>query len=170
LVNYIRKWVRSRADAEDIAQEAYARIFRLGDPNVVSHFRGYLFRAAKNIACNWIRARLNLEKFVKKESLKGGVDTITPERICIDRQELEAVRRAFQELPPRTRLVIHLLKEDGLSYEEIGLKLGIKPLSVRRLVDRAMEFLLEAVSKESSGGALPERVRKADAVGARGTR
>jgi len=170
LVNYIRKWVRSRADAQDIAQEAYARIFRLGDPSTVSHFRGYLFRAAKNIACNWIRARLNLEKFVKKESLRGGVDTITPERICIDREELEAVKRAFQSLPPRTRLVIYMLKEDGLTYEEIGLQLRIKPLSVRRLVDRAMEFLVEAISKEDGGKVLPERVRKADAVGARGRR
>src|SRR5258708_1189711 len=53
LVNYIRKWVRSRADAHDIAQEAYARIFRLGDASVVSHFRGYLFQTARNIACNW---------------------------------------------------------------------------------------------------------------------
>jgi RNA polymerase sigma factor (sigma-70 family) len=168
LVNYIRRWVRTKADAQDVAQEAYARIFRLGDPSVVSHFRAYLFQAAKNIACNLIRSRLNLEKFVKKESLKGGADTITPERICIAREELEAVKRAFQLLPPRTRLVIHLRKEDGLSYEEIGLKLGIKALSVRRLVDRAMEFLLEAVSQESNGETLPEQVRESGTADARG--
>ena len=151
LVNYISKWVRSRADAHDIAQEAYARIFRLGDPSVVSHFRGYLFQAARNIASNWIRSRLNLEKFVQKETLRASeADTRTPEVICIAREELEAVKRAFQLLPPRTRMIIHLIKEDGLGYGEVALRLGIKTHSVRRLVERAMEFLLEAVSQESS--------------------
>lgn len=162
LVNYIRKWVRSAADAQDIAQEAYARIFRLGDPSVVSHFRGYLFQTARNIACNFIRSRLNLEKFVQKEALRvAEADTITPEQICIAREELEAVKRAFQLLPPRTRMIIHLIKEDELGYEEIGLRLGIKAHSVRRLVERAKEFLLETVSQETSGEALPERVRQA---------
>lgn len=162
LVNYIRKWVRSRADAQDVAQEAYARIFRLGDPSVVSHFRGYLFQTARNIACNMIRSRLNLEKFVQKEALRvGEADTITPEQICIAREELEAVKRAFQLLPPRTRMIVHLIKEDDLSYEEIGLRLGIKTHSVRRLVERAKEFLLETASQETSGEALPERVRQA---------
>lgn len=150
LVNYISRWVGSKSDARDIAQEAYARIFRLGDPSIVSHFRAYLFRAAKNIASNWNRSRRNLEKFVRKEA-HGATegDTRTPEQICIAQEELEAVKRAFQLLPPRTRMIIHLIKEDGLSYEEVGSKLGIKTHSVRRHVERTMELLLEAVSDES---------------------
>jgi DNA-directed RNA polymerase specialized sigma24 family protein len=48
------------------------------------------------------------------------------------------------------RLAVHLIKEDGLSYDEVAAQLEIKPNSVRRLVERAMEFLLEEVSKEKS--------------------
>jgi RNA polymerase sigma factor (sigma-70 family) len=149
LVNYIYRWVRSRSDARDIAQEAYARIFRLGDKNVVSHLRGYLYKTAKNIASNWVRSRITRETFVAKQSLGTSEgDDRTPEQICLAREELEIVKSAFRQLSPRMRMAVHLIKEDGLSYDEVAVRLGIKPSSVRRLVERAMEFLLEAVSKE----------------------
>ena len=35
LISYVYSWVRSRADAVDIVQEAYCRIFRLGDLRAV---------------------------------------------------------------------------------------------------------------------------------------
>ena len=153
LVNYISRRVHSRVDAHDIVQEAYVRVFGLSDPNVISHLRGYLYETARNIASNWIRSRITRETVISHiEELPLRVhqhDTLTPERICVARQELEAVKRAFQLLPPRTRMVIHLIKEDELSYDEVAAKLGIKTHSVRRLVERAMEFLLEAVSQES---------------------
>jgi RNA polymerase sigma factor (sigma-70 family) len=151
LVNYIYRWVRSRADARDIAQEAYARVFRINDPTVVSHLRGYLYKTAKNIASNWVRSRITREIFAKEESLRASQeDKRTPETICIAREELEAVRRTFGKLPPRTRMVIHLIKEDEMSYDEVARRLGIKASSVRRLVERAMEFLLEEVARETS--------------------
>jgi RNA polymerase sigma factor (sigma-70 family) len=150
LVNYVRRWVRSRADAHDIAQEAYARIFRLGDASVVSHLQGYLYRSAKNIALNWIRSRITQESFVQEESLRANQeDKRTPEQICMAKEELEAVKRAFKQLPPRTRMVVYLIKQDGMSYDEVALKLGIKTSSVRRLVERAMESLLEEVGRGS---------------------
>jgi RNA polymerase sigma factor (sigma-70 family) len=150
LVNYVYRWVRSRDDARDIAQEAYARIFRLGDPTVVSHLRGYLYKTAKNIASNWVRSRITRETYVERESLSASEeDKRTPEQICLAREEFEAVKRAFKQLSPRMRLAVHLIKEDGLSYDEVAAQLEIKPNSVRRLVERAMEFLLEEVSKES---------------------
>jgi RNA polymerase sigma-70 factor (ECF subfamily) len=109
-----------------------------------------LYRAAKNIALNWIRSRITREAFVNEESLRANQeDNRTPEEICIAKEELEAVKCAFKQLPPRTRMVVHLIKEDGMSYDEVALKLGIKPSSVRRLVERAMEFLLEEVGRES---------------------
>jgi len=149
LVNYVYRWVRSRDDARDIAQEAYSRVFRLGETAVVSHLNGYLYKTAKNIASNWVRSRITRETYVELESHGASEnDQRTPEQICLAREEYQAVKRAFEQLSPRMRLAVHLIKEDGLSYEDVAAQLEIKPNSVRRLVERAMEFLLEEVSKE----------------------
>lgn len=148
LINYVARRVRSRVDAHDIVQEAYARVFGLGDPSVVSHLRGYLYETARNVASNWIRSRIARETFIAcidEQPLKmRDEDNLTPERICVAVEELEAVKRAFQLLPPRTRMVLRLIKDDGLSYDEVAAKLEIKTHSVRRLVERALEVLLEA--------------------------
>jgi len=149
LVNYIYSWVHCRADARDIAQEAFVKIFSLGDPNVINHLRGFLYRTAKNIAADWIRKRIVREAFADEAPLRGDQDdTLTPEHIWLAREQLAAVQRAIELLPARTRMALHMIREDGLSYEEVGAKLGIQTHSARRLIERATEFLLAEVSKE----------------------
>jgi RNA polymerase sigma factor (sigma-70 family) len=149
LISYVYSWVRSRADAVDIVQEAYCRIFRLGDLRAVRHLRGYLFKAAKNIATDWVRQRVVREAFAQDEPLRGNLEAASPEHIWLAREELEALQREVEALPPKCRLALMLVKLDGVSYEEVGIRLGIKTHSARRLVERAMEYLLESESQET---------------------
>jgi len=147
-VNYIYSWVRSRADARDIVQEAYCRIFRLGEPHVISHLRAYLYKTAKNIATDWIRQRIVREAYVEEEPLRAPQERPSPEHIWLAREELEALQRGIEAHPPRTKMALLMVRQDGLSYEEVAGKLGIKTHSARRLVERAMEYLLEAVPQD----------------------
>lgn len=59
------------------------------------------------------------------------------------RDEIEALKRAFLQLPPRVRLIFHLVREDGLDYEQVAARLGIAPELVETLLWRGMEYLLE---------------------------
>ena len=149
LISYVYSWVRSRADAVDIVQEAYCRIFRLGDLHAVRHLRGYLFKAAKNIATDWVRQRVVREAFAQDEPLRGNLEAASPEHIWLAREELEALQREVEALPPKCRLALMMVKLEGASYEEVGTHLGIKTHSARRLVERAMEYLLESGSQET---------------------
>jgi len=149
LVNYVYSWVRSRADATDIVQEAYVRFFRLGDPTTISHLRAFLFKIAKNIATDFIRKRIVREAFADEECLRSNNESPSPERIWLANEELTALQRAIETLPPRTRMALMLVREDGISYEDLGVRLGIKTHSARRLIERAMEYLLQAVSEET---------------------
>jgi RNA polymerase sigma-70 factor (ECF subfamily) len=149
LINYVYSWVRSRADATDIVQEAYVRFFRLGDPTTISHLRAFLFKIAKNIATDFLRKRIVREAFADEESLRSSNESPSPEQIWLAKEELTALQRAIETLPPRTKMALMLVREDGISYEELGQRLGIKTHSARRLIERAMEYLLEAVSEET---------------------
>ena len=148
LVNYVYSWVRSRADARDIVQEAYCRIFRLDEPHIISHLRAYLYKTAKNIATDWIRQRIVREAYVEEAPLRAQQETPSPERIWLAREDLEALQRGIEALPPKTKMALLMVRQDGLSYEEVGQKLGIKTHSARRLVERAMEYLLEAMERD----------------------
>jgi RNA polymerase sigma factor (sigma-70 family) len=148
LVNYVYSWVRSRADARDIVQEAYCRIFRLDEPHIISHLRAYLYKTAKNITTDWIRQRIVREAYVEEAPLRAPQETPSPERIWLAREDLETLQRGIEALPPKTKMALLMVRQDGLSYEEVGHRLGIKTHSARRLVERAMEYLLEAMERE----------------------
>jgi RNA polymerase sigma factor (sigma-70 family) len=126
LVDHICRWVRSRSVARDIAQEAYAHILGLSNSNSVSYVRGYLYKTAETIASNWVRSRVTREPFIEQDSIRASQGT--PVQICLAPEELETVRHAFKQLPPRTKMVIHLIKEDGLSYEEVAQQLGLRSM------------------------------------------
>jgi RNA polymerase sigma factor (sigma-70 family) len=160
LVSYVYSWVRSRPDALDIVQEAYCRIFRLGDLRGVSHLRGYLFKTAKNIATDWVRQRVVREAYVHDEPLRGNREAASPEEIWLAREELEALERNVRNLPPKCRCALIMVRMEGASYEEVGQHLGIKTHSARRLVERAMEYLLE---KKPTGKSARKVKRPSDA-------
>ena len=162
LVSYVYSWVRSRPDALDIVQEAYCRIFRMGDLQQVNHLRGYLFKTAKNIATDWVRQRIVREAYVQDEPLRGNREAASPEDIWLAREELEALEKNVEDLPPKCRYALIMVRLEGASYEEVAEKLGIKTHSARRLVERAMEYLLE--KKVSGKAARKAKQRNSDEV------
>jgi len=150
LVRYVYRFVHSRDDARDIVQQAYYRFFRLDDPTVVNQFRSYLFRTAKHIAIDWIRQRVTRESFLREESLRSTHVSPSPEQVWAARDELIAFVRWIDELPPKAKKALIMIKIEDKSYEEVAEKLGIKVHSARRLVERALEHLVHAASEEDS--------------------
>ena len=57
LCAYLRVRVASPHEAEDIAQEAYARLLEHDQPRAISFLRAYLFKVAANIASDRARQR-----------------------------------------------------------------------------------------------------------------
>jgi DNA-directed RNA polymerase specialized sigma24 family protein len=49
------------------------------------------------------------------------------------KEELEALQRAIERLPRTTEMALMLVREDGLSYDELGAKLCIKTHSATAL-------------------------------------
>ena len=59
--------------------------------------------------------------------------------------ELAALQRAVEELPPKTQLALRLAG-GGASYEQIGAEVGTDAKTARKLVERAMEHLLQRMT------------------------
>ena len=75
------------------------------------------------------------------------VDVTTPSVIMSKRDELARLEKAIDELKPEYRQVIVLTKIDGLSYNEMGQRLGKSDEAVRKLVSRAMAELTVAFKR-----------------------
>ncbi len=128
----------SRADAEDIAQEAFLKIFRyIGSYRTERTFRAYFYRIVMNAS----RDHLSRMKPAGQASLDNlGEFPSEPERRA-SFEEVETLRRALQKLPPREREVVILRDLQGLSTWDVARILRISPITVRRHSSRALVHL-----------------------------
>jgi len=74
----------------------------------------------------------------------GPIDATTPSVIMSKKEDLDKLEKAIDELKGDYREVIVLAKIEGLSYKEIGDRLGKSIDSVGHLLSRAMVALTEA--------------------------
>jgi RNA polymerase sigma factor (sigma-70 family) len=128
----------SRAEAEDLAQEAFTRMFERWDTvAAMEDPAGYLHRTAMNLFRNqYRRARIGLARTV---GLAPEQDVFKPV------EDRDAAARALGSLTPRQRAALVLTEALGYSGEEVGQLLGIKASTVWALTHQARAALRETV-------------------------
>ena len=87
------------------------------------------------------------QSFADQEYFRLEKETASAEHIWLLRDE---IKRALEALPPKCRLAMILVNVRGLSYEEAAQCMQIKTHSLRRLLERALDHLLERVESESA--------------------
>ena len=123
-----------RGEAEDVAQEVFLKLYYHPLPPGEEHNVGaWLYRVATNLGYNAIRGRKRLDQrnvHLIPDPTPDPVDTVA-------QQEAAAkVRTALAKLNPRQAQLL-LLRQMGLSYEELAAACGIAASSVGTLLARA---------------------------------
>jgi RNA polymerase sigma factor (sigma-70 family) len=135
LLWYLTRLIRNRDDAEDIAQEAFARL--LGVPHLdadPSRARNYLFATAANLARDNYRRRT-----ARAESAHLPLDDLQleatdpqPERLIDAERGCRVVEGALRDLPSRSRQAFVLHVHEQMTYERIALVLGVSKKTIER--------------------------------------
>jgi RNA polymerase sigma-70 factor (ECF subfamily) len=123
-----------RGEAEDVLQEVFLKLYyhplRFDEENNVS---AWLYRVATNMGYNAIRGRKRLDQrnsYLVPDASPDPADTVA------QREAATKVRTALAKLNPR-QVQLLLLRQMGLSYEELATACGIAPTSVGTLLARA---------------------------------
>jgi RNA polymerase sigma-70 factor (ECF subfamily) len=110
----------------------------MGSDAHVENPRSYLFRIADNLAIDHLRRNAQKTRyFVDTEEPDAPANEPSQEETADYRQRLQMLRRAVAELPPRQRMAFQLHKIEGLSYTEVGARMGIGRTAVEKLIRKA---------------------------------
>jgi RNA polymerase sigma-70 factor (ECF subfamily) len=155
LVNFLYRMVRERAEAEDLAQEVFLRVYRARKDYVPSaKFTTWLFRIATNLALNSVRdnryqrLEVSIDAPVTTDAEDGDERTLDVaekhpniEQHLIEEARRKMIRQAIEKLPEKQRAAVLLHKYQELDYNEIGKILGCSESALKSLLFRAYETL-----------------------------
>jgi RNA polymerase sigma-70 factor (ECF subfamily) len=135
--------VGDRQEAEDVAQEAYLRVFRgLAGFRGDAQFETWLYRIVANAALTHLRRRRRFGELMADpgdEELEPADAGGAPETVA----DRDALAGAMASLSPALRAVVVLKDVYGLSCQEIGDQLGVSEGAVKVRLHRARRRLKE---------------------------
>ena len=150
IAGLISRYIADRDEVQDVAQDTFLRAWRaIGNFRGDAQFFTWLHRIAVNTAKNHLVAQnrrppasdIDAGDAAQYESGGRLRDNDTPERELL-RDEIErTVLGVVEALPGELREAITMREVDGLSYEEIALRMDCPIGTVRSRIFRAREAI-----------------------------
>lgn len=143
LVLFARQWVDSRADAEDVVQEAFVRFWR--SRQRVKQPVGYLYACVKRCAFDWQRGRRRL---ARREEASARPEAELFAGPLEQEERRAAIEASLARLPDEQREVLILKIWAGLSFADIAGALDISANTAASRYRYALAKLREQLAEE----------------------
>jgi len=147
-VNFAFRMVGDRGLAEDLAQEAFLRVFqRLDSYDPQRRFASWFFQVLRNVAIDYLRAH-RLDTTSLDELSEAGFQpaaeysaSCSPEGMAVRGEVKNAMAAALARIRPEYREVVVLRYQEGLTHPEIAEVLGVPVGTVKTNLHRARKAL-----------------------------
>jgi RNA polymerase sigma-70 factor (ECF subfamily) len=143
----------NRADAEDLTQETFVRVFRSLADYQPGTFEGWLHRITTNLFLDMVRRRQRIRFDALPEDVNDRLATneVGPE-VAYELNNLDPeIQQALAALPEDFRVAVVLCDLEQLSYEEIAATLNVKVGTVRSRIHRGRVLLRNALAHRAPG-------------------
>lgn len=145
---FCRQLARTRADADDVYQQAFLRIMDMpGTLDAGGNPAGFVMAVAARVWRDEVRKRSRRERIaptVDADDPLAGCEPAAPDRVEDGLEADQArrdVRRAVRRLPDKMRAPVLLHYAGGLSVEDVARALGIPEGTVKSRLNRARGML-----------------------------
>lgn len=151
LRRYLGRLLGNATEAQDIAHDAYIRVYPKIQDQSAKNPQAVLYTTARRLAINRLKRR-SIAPIVSGEANLETTAAAAPGVVqqVMARQELQQLEEAIAQLPEGCRAVLLLRKIELLSHYEIGQRLGIAISTVEKQHARALRLLRDALSSENS--------------------
>lgn len=148
LVRHLTAKLRSRDQAQDIAQETFLRVLAQDSSVPIEQPRAFLYKTAFNLTVDLFRRqqRRAEEPLDAESAYPAFITPAEQETVVSAKEQVRLLYDALMELPPRCRHVFLLHKFKDRSHAEIAAQLGISISMVEKHILKATSFCRERFS------------------------
>lgn len=144
LYGFVLNLTKSPADAEDILQETFLRIWQTRESlSLDTSFKAYLYTIARHLIIDSFRKKIDsvdFELYVQSDAYQQCGENNVENKIYFD-EFLKRINKAVEQLTPKQRLIFDLSKRKGYSIQEIAEALEISEKTVKNQLTLAMNLL-----------------------------
>jgi len=141
------RYTKSMADAEDVLQEGFIKVFRhLGQYKFEGELGGWIRRIMVTTAINYLKKNERYQGDLSFDDLAMHPVSYDDPSVNVDTKELLSLIR---QLPPGYQTIFNLHAVEGYTHVEIGKDLGISEGTSRSQYARARMLLISWLKKKN---------------------
>jgi RNA polymerase sigma-70 factor (ECF subfamily) len=146
---YAISLVRRPEEAEELVQEAYARLFALENWPAIANPHAFTMRIVRNLAIERFRRAevVRLDQGALLHTLEVADQDPTPDVVAMDRSELAHVVSVLQDMPPRMREAMVLRRIEGLPPAQVAERMNISVSTVETHLGKALRLLMQRLNR-----------------------
>jgi RNA polymerase sigma-70 factor (ECF subfamily) len=141
LRHFIFARARNFADVPDIVQEVYLRMLRISNVDSIRSPEAYLFTVAQHVVQQHTMRQSATPPAAELAQLlnaRASAQNADPELALEAQQCLERLQHALEALSPKARATFMLHRRDGLSFDEIAVRLDTSRPMVKKYLMKAL--------------------------------
>ncbi|SHJ43053.1 RNA polymerase sigma-70 factor, ECF subfamily [Tangfeifania diversioriginum] len=140
---FVLQYVKLDADAEEIVQEVFLKIWEKRKTiDVFSSFKSFLFTVAYNATISLLRKRVTENKYLDHlQSIQKATQTTDSTDELYFNELNDKLKSLLNELSPRQKEIYLLSREEGLTHEQISKKLNVSVNTVKKHMSNTVSFL-----------------------------
>ena len=142
------KYLKSHALAQEIVQEVFIRLWsRKAELVTVISLDAWLYTVARNYIIDYMRTLTVHDEAQQQWAGDASQHDNTADYKARTSQYRRLLETAVDGLSDRQKAIYKLAKEEGLSYEEIGVLLALSPLTVKTHMSRALQSIRDFLER-----------------------
>ena len=142
IFRFAQSYLKNNDDSEELVQNTFLKIWENREIlNTEKNIKAFIFKIAVNTIYDFIR-RKNIEQaYVDYQKLNFSPDENYTWHSVIYEEMLQNLQELMKQMPEQQRAIFQLSKIDGLSNDEIAIKLNLSKRTVENHLYRAVSYL-----------------------------
>ncbi len=139
--------LRNSEAAEDVVSDVMIKIWTMESRlSYIENLKLYLLKSVKNAALSYLSDKKNQTESIEAITEPVTANEETAQKLLLS-EAAQRIEAAITALPPQCQQVLRLVKEEGLSYKEVGKVLDISQNTIETHIRIALKRLKIALDE-----------------------
>jgi len=146
LIYFLYGFIKDEEQVKDMAQEMFFKVWTHKEQiSKVDSFKGYLFRMARNMICDYYDHSLIEERYINQQKEETFIYSDIVEEEFYARELSLLIDLVVELMPKQRKMVFRMSRNEGLSNEEISKQLSISKRTVENHITNVLQELRKVV-------------------------